>query len=430
MKVKKIFFIVFIFIFPWIFSATLTISAPTEFSNHPFPTLSTSSGVSNYTINNYVTYDIETNFSVQQTSGNNVNYYFKYARLNDRQPNNTLTRFTPPYQESELLYLDISGYDTILSNHNDRFNNTYDSFNRTITGSGSITYSSKYRVTLNDISISGISDSDIGPYDTSDPIFILYCNNTEPFYNTSDPLLISLSNSLVDFGDNPIEKAQKVYNWVSSNINYQTQSVERGASWAYKNLRGDCSEYSSLMITLLRIQKIPARKVTGDCISASLNFKPKKGNSWTFDLHATAGSPFSGTNPPLGHAWMEYYVPNIGWIACDPTWGASGANYFNHIDYQHLTHNIGAYFFYPPSYNFSEFSNPTLYYEYWMPTPNFQFDYEVKVKVLDTNLKTLETLTLITTIIIIAAIIIALVAIVLTMTIKRKRKKEVTYYEY
>jgi len=343
-----------------------------------------SSSVSKYTINNYVTYDVEINMSLVQTAGTNVNYFFKYARLNDRQPNNPLTRDTPEYQRSTLLYSSITGYNVgeLLENHTDKFNNTYDSFNATFTGSGSVKLSQKYRVTINEIAFGSISSGDIGAYDMSDPIFDLYCNNSEPFYNITDPDLISLSNSLSSGLTNPVDKANVIFNWVYNNIEYTLVGEEMGASWAYANLAGDCSEYSSLMVTLLRIQGIPARKVTGHCVSVQVPFYPRVGDIYNFDLYTDNSlSGFTGSNTPYGHAWMEYYVPNIGWIACDPTWGPG---YFNRMDYQRLTHNIGAYFFYPPSQNYSEFSNPTLYFTY-TAAPTYTFNYDVKLTVVDTD---------------------------------------------
>jgi len=84
--------------------------------------------------------------------------------------------------------------------------------------------------------------------------------------------------------DNPVEKAEKICNWVSSNIVYNglLDKQEKGALWAYTNLQGDCSEFSSLMVTLLRIQGIPARKISGFVISNYPPTRPAVGNTWNF----------------------------------------------------------------------------------------------------------------------------------------------------
>lgn len=36
------------------------------------------------------------------------------------------------------------------------------------------------------------------------------------------------------------------------------------------------------------------------------------------------------------HSWIEYFVPNIGWLACDPTYVDSGSKYFNGLDFKHI----------------------------------------------------------------------------------------------
>ncbi|GAG47598.1 unnamed protein product, partial [marine sediment metagenome] len=198
---------------------------------------------------------------------------------------------------------------------------TYDSFNISILPINSVflnpevSLSQKYIIELNEIEYQDIHTSDIGLYDMSDVIFKLYCNQSEPFYERDNPLLIDLSQRLVNTEDNPIQKAKKIITWISDNIDYNGNlpAQEKGALWAYTNLEGDCSEFSSLMVTLLRIQGIPARKVTGFLVSTDPDIRPKFGDRWTFSTNEDA------TNI-LAHAWVEYYIPNIGWIACDPTW--------------------------------------------------------------------------------------------------------------
>lgn len=416
MKANIKFLILFLVFFPvGFFTYSSTIQSRTM--NSSFPLVSTPYyGVSNYNITQSVTYQVEVNFSLTHNSGGS-NYYFKFARLNNRMPNSTQTRFTPPYQESELLYNNVTGYNPaqIIMGRNDQFNNTYDLFNATLAPAAEVTLDQKYRVELNTIKFQDIGDSEIGTYNMSDEIFTLYCNNSEPYYERDDASLISLSNSIVDPGDNPVEKAKKIYDWVSDNLVYNggLPAQEMGALWAYTNLQGDCSEYSSLMITLLRIQDIPARKVTGFLISNNPSLRPKAGDVWNFyasDL---------GSNM-LGHAWMEYYVPDIGWIACDPTW-SSATGYFNSIDFLRFNLNVGANFFFPPSFTMSEFSNPVFVHSGGL----YNFNYDIKITVLASNLLPSGSFPIL--LIVFIAVGVAAVLITLIIIIKRSRKKEGAY---
>ena len=181
-----------------------------------------------------------------------------------------------------------------------------------------------------------------------------------------------------------------------------------GAKWAYDNQLGDCSEYSSLMITLLRCQGIPARKVTGFVISTDASTEPYVGQEWNF----YTGS--NGESTILGHAWVEYYVPNIGWIACDPTWDET-ANYFNHIDYLHFNLNVGAWFSIPQLADISEFPHPCIIF---MESSDFNYDYNFKVSVESVDLIVSEII-----IFVIIGVILAVLAIGIIILITRSRKK-------
>ena len=371
-----------------IFSPISLIKLSTSSSNQISLSSSPENEISNYLITQSVKYEMEINFSLTHKLGFG-NYMFKFSRLNNRGPNSTLTKNTPPYQETILLYNKITGCKSadIIMGHHDKFNNTYDSFNTTILPVNSVflnpkaSLSQKYSIELNEIRFPDIDDSEIGLYDMSDEIFKLYCNYSEPYYEQDNPLLIELSQRLVDAGDNPIEKAKKIFTWVSDNIDYNGHlpAQEKGALWAYTNLECDCSEFSSLMVTLLRIQGIPARKVTGFLVSTDPDIRPKSSQKWTFYAN-------EHTSNILAHAWVEYYVPNIGWIACDPTWN-SNTNYFNRIDFLRFATNVGANFFFPPSSIISEFSNPTFSYN---TGAEYEFDYVIKITVIDSNLQPQE----------------------------------------
>ena len=421
MKVKFKYLLLFIILLPP-FCPSITFYSPNL--SYEYPSASSPTyGVSSYDITQSVTYQVEINFSLIHTSGGIGSYIFKFARLDNRVPNSTFTKYTPPYQESNLIYNNLEGCEikNTKLGHYDKFNNSYDSFNATLLPLSPIldpkipkvSFNQKYVIKLNAIEFKNIDHSEIGLYDPSDEMFDLYCNNPEPYYESDDHNLIVLSNSIVDSNDNPIEKARKIFDWVSDNLDYceNLPPQEKGALWAYNNLKGDCSEYSSLMITLLRIQNIPARKVTGFLISNDPSIKIKKGDIWTF--HAS-----ESTSNILGHAWVEYYIPNIGWIACDPTWN-SGSNYFNRIDFIRFNLNVGANFFFPPFNVISEYLNPLFSYSLGA---SYEYDYTIKISVVESNVMYYSSNQTIIVVIIITGIIgIVIIAIVLRKKILNKK---------
>ena len=381
--------------------------------------VSSSTGVSNYSIDQSVTYQVELNYTFTHTRSSPQDYYFKVARLNDRQPNSSLTQYSPPYQEAQLLYNSITGSDTLIMDSHDKFNNTYDLFNSTLSIDEIITLSQNYLIKLNGVAFGSIGDTDIGSYDTSDEMFNLYCNNSETNYEINDPDLIAASNSIVDSSDNPLEKARKICENVSNYLTYDGSlpAEEKGALWAFDNKRGDCSEYSTLMITLLRIQGIPARKVSGYLIVAESEFNPMVGDVFTFTADSSGSSNF------LGHAWVEYYIPEIGWIACEP----QNSNSYKKIDYKRFNLNIGAWFFVPgasPGYNYaSEFP--------FLPSPvasdhdAYTYNYEVKLTVLETDLLSTELI-----VIIVIVAIVGIVIVGVTLLIRSSRKKRKQYDQF
>ena len=416
MKTKVAFVFLYFLIFPSLNSiGTSLLTPPNAIVTYPNLSLS-GEGVSNYNISQSVTYEVVINFTLTHKSGVGI-YRFKFARLNNRMPNSSLTQYCPPYQESVLNYTKITNNipGQIKIGHHDKFNNTYDSFNASLSIDASVTYDIKYYVKLNSIYFQNIEDTDIGAYNTSDEIFDLYCNNSEPYYERDDASLISQSNSIVSPSDNPVEKAEKICNWVSNYLTFnETMPIqEKGALWAYNNQQGDCSEYSSLMVTLLRIQGIPARKVTGFLVSNNPAIRPTAGNSWNFYTSHL-------TTTMLGHAWVEYYVPEIGWIACDPTWNEQ-SDYFNRIDFLRFNLNVGANFFFPPSATVSEFGNPIIGY---IDGDTYISDYNVKITVLESNLAPMSPFPIFVVIFIVAGSAVVLITVVLLL--RRGSKKEIT----
>jgi len=395
-------------------------------------------GITHYNVIQNVTYEITLNWTLTRLGTNSYTFYLKNSFFDNRIPSEYV--FTPPIQVSSLETHSIEGNGTEIITQTDKFGNHYYLFNRTINNMNSapISINQKYVITLNEISFDeGVPGGDIGAYNTSDIFHELYCQ-AEPLFEMNDPTLIALSDSLVGELSNPIDKAKAIYDYVSENIEYLGQAVERGALWTYQNKEGDCSEFSDLMITLLRIQGIPARKCTGMILSnvtasgqALSNNNPIVGTEYGYYSNYLKNSQLSAgdlDSNALLHAWLEYYVPNLGWIPCDPTWGSAGFNYFNYMDFIHLTANIGAWFEVPSlSYNVSEYSvlpNPVF-----QSNAIFKYDTLINVKVLEVNL--IEDNTMIYIIVGLILLITLLVIIyIFIKTGKNKKKKEAMYQNY
>lgn len=92
-----------------------------------------------------------------------------------------------------------------------------------------------------------------------------------------------------------------------SNVIYTNFTYDQNATNVHTTLeetlrlkRGVCQDYAHLMIGICRIFNIPARYVSGYHFIGDLD-------GHTVDLqHAS-------------HAWIEAYIPSIGWVEFDPT---------------------------------------------------------------------------------------------------------------
>ena len=114
------------------------------------------------------------------------------------------------------------------------------------------------------------------------------------------------AKSLTDPNKPVIQNVQAMYNYVINHLTYNPNKIKfnirQGATKALANPNYVvCLEYSDLLIAMLRSQGIPARMPIGYGYSGSL----KTSSSVVDSLHS----------------WVEAYVPGIGWMTLDPTWG-------------------------------------------------------------------------------------------------------------
>ncbi len=117
-----------------------------------------------------------------------------------------------------------------------------------------------------------------------------------------------------------IDNVKAMYQFVVDRLTYNKNKIQfnyrQGATKAFTNPTNVvCLEYADLLIAMLRSQGIPARMPIGYAYSGGL----KNTDSVADSLHA----------------WVEAYVPGVGWMTLDPTWGKKFDN-FGKSDMDHV----------------------------------------------------------------------------------------------
>lgn len=125
-------------------------------------------------------------------------------------------------------------------------------------------------------------------------------------YWQTDGAVAQAAHSIVRDDAKVSDNVRAVYRYVIDRLTYNNQkiafNVRQGAAKAFANPNNAvCLEYADLMVAMLRSQGIPARMVVGYAYAGSIKASPAVADSL--------------------HAWVEAYVPKVGWITVDPTWG-------------------------------------------------------------------------------------------------------------
>ena len=98
----------------------------------------------------------------------------------------------------------------------------------------------------------------------------------------------------------PVEKAYALYDYVFHTLRYDKSGTGwgRGDSlWACDSKRGNCTDFHSLFISMVRAEGIPARFKIG------------------FPLPADSSAPQSEIAGY--HCWAEFYLNRLGWVPVD-----------------------------------------------------------------------------------------------------------------
>lgn len=151
----------------------------------------------------------------------------------------------------------------------------------------------------------------------------------DKYWEVNSPEIQTLAKQLFDESATVSENAASIYNFIVKNLEYDFEITNKAfieRNGALKAIQSEdlwaCMEFTDLFIALARANEIPARELNGyayarEGINAPLSINLKGGD--------------------VLHAWPEYYDPNFGWVAIDPTWGStSGIDYFTKLDTNHF----------------------------------------------------------------------------------------------
>lgn len=121
-------------------------------------------------------------------------------------------------------------------------------------------------------------------------------------------------NAWVIIGDevNAYRVAKRIFENVSGYVKYVSTPQRKGALQTLLDGQGDCDCISDLVIALSRAAGLPARANFG------WGYKEKL----------------------AGHAWVEFYLPGVGWQPAEPTWAQKSGNYLFRLDPVHLLRSV------------------------------------------------------------------------------------------
>ncbi len=140
------------------------------------------------------------------------------------------------------------------------------------------------------------------PYNTTSAAYQTFTNPKleAQTVNTDSPVLERIVHQVVQPGQNPEQQAHALFSWIVHNIQYNYSLKPSGSAVATAQSHlGICSDIADLYVGLLRTDHIPARFVGGYVTN-------------------------NGSGQGGFHQWTEFYLPDVGWVVADPTWGAYG----------------------------------------------------------------------------------------------------------
>ncbi len=199
-----------------------------------------------------------------------------------------LLQDSEPYQDVVSVKITPSDYEIVT----DELGNRYASFEfRNVRRGERIEILTEYQVKSTAINFA-LSDCRGGALPASVKRYLEPASLIE----SDDATIRALADQLTEGKADPCEILSSIYDYVRTEIEYVANTAEdKGALWALQNGKGDCTEFSCLLVALCRAAGVPARWVLG--------------------------ITYADNPDDLIHSWAEVYLQGISWVSVDPTWG-------------------------------------------------------------------------------------------------------------
>jgi transglutaminase-like putative cysteine protease len=145
--------------------------------------------------------------------------------------------------------------------------------------------------------------NNIMPYDPKSEACKLYLGDRGEYIVTSNPYIVKTGDALWAESKNVLDYAQRCYEYVASNFKYVKGSW-RTLEQILKDGGGECGDFSTLVVNLLRYKGIPSRH----------------------NICVTVGGGY--------HVWVDFYLEGFGWIPLDATYknGNPKGDFFGKYD--------------------------------------------------------------------------------------------------
>ena len=118
--------------------------------------------------------------------------------------------------------------------------------------------------------------------------------------------IIELAKTLTEGAATEYQAVSSVLNFIADNIKYSYNPQKYDALYTLANRSGNCQNFAHISMALLRAAGIPSRIVGGISLK----------EQWKVPIDSER-SVVQGMGQG-GHAWMEVYFPDLGWLSYDP----------------------------------------------------------------------------------------------------------------